>query len=171
MNSAGNNFVVKIPEPLISYEQVLLSQIHFCAKVSHEQYPLCVDNLISLLPIEIKEQVNERYDQILGIIRNHLKKLKLDCCNSLDLYDFCTCLQDDVTITKKEILENIKIETPALYTKYVHILPAVISNILNPTNQPISPWKLKFTIASELLIELGIIAPKPSLSYIGSAEG
>jgi len=64
--------VLKAEEPLVSYEQVLLSQINYCAKVSSEEFPLCVDNLISLLPSELRAEVLREYTEVKSTLKKYI---------------------------------------------------------------------------------------------------
>lgn len=167
--------VLKAEEPLVSYEQVLLSQINYCAKVSSKEFPLCVNNLISLLPSELRAEVLREYIEVKSALEKYiveevkscrLEERGLDCDLEMDIYDACNV-----------VLSKVMAERPDLYMKHGHALGGFILDLIASAgrvqvfNQPIARSELKFSIVLHKLLELQIVAPKSSAIYVGRVEG
>jgi hypothetical protein len=162
--------VLRAEEPLVSYEQVLLSQINYCAKVSKEQYPLCIDNLVSLLPIDLRAVVINEYDQIMKLLNDYIRKEKPECCEINDVIK-CTCCGIESFEIGNRILLMFKEEHPDLYLKHKHVLRRLIPEILNIRGIDVSRSALMFSIMLNLLLELKIIGPKSITPHIGRVKG
>ncbi len=167
--------VLKAEEPLVSYEQVLLSQIDYCAKVSRKEFPLCVDNLISLLPSELRAEVLREYIEVKGTLEKYiveevegctLEEWGLECDLKMRIYDACNV-----------VLNRVMAERPDLYMKHGHVLGGVVLDLLASAGRirdfmsPVARSKLKFSIVLHKLLELQIVAPKSSAIYVGRVEG
>jgi len=162
--------IVKAEEPMVSYERILLSQIDYCGKVSKEQYPLCIDNLVSLLPIDLRVAVANEYDQIMDLIHDYIRKEKPGCCNISDAI-LCFCKGDKLYMIASKILFMFKEEHPDLYLKHRHVLKGSILDILDIERTGVSRNALMFSIVLNLLLELKIIGPKSITPHIGRVEG
>jgi hypothetical protein len=162
--------IVKAEEPMVSYERILLSQIDYCGKVSNEQYPLCVNNLISLLPIDLRATIINEYDQIMDLIHDYIRKETPSCCEIHDTI-LCTCKGDELYKIGDKILSMFKQEHPDLYLKHRHVLKGLILDILDLGRIGISKSALMFSIALDTLIELNIIGPKSITPHIGRVKG
>jgi hypothetical protein len=128
LSNERNRSVLKAEEPLVSYEQVLLSQINYCAKVSSTEFPLCVDNLISLLPSELRAEVLREYIEVKSTLEKYiveevescrLEKWGLDCDLEMNIYD-----------ARNMVLSKVMAERPDLYMKHGHILGGVVLDLL-----------------------------------------
>jgi hypothetical protein len=162
--------IVKAEEPMVSYEKILLSQIEYCGKVSKEEYPLCVNNLVSLLTTELRATIINEYDQIMGLIRGYIEKENIYCCTVSGAI-LCTCCLEDAFKIGAKILRALKEEHPDLYLKHRHVLRGFIIGILNPEWAGVSKSALMFSIVLNTLLELKIIGPKSTPPYIGRVEG
>jgi hypothetical protein len=161
--------IVKAEEPMISYERILLSQIDYCTKVSKEQYPLCIDNLVSLLPIDLRVAVTNEYDQIMDLLNDYIRKERPECCEINDVIK-CFCSAESFEIGNR-ILLVFKEEHPDFYLKHKHILRRLILEILDIRRIDVSKSALMFSIVLNLLLELKIIGPKSITPHIGRVKG
>jgi hypothetical protein len=167
--------VLKAEEPLVSYEQVLLSQISYCAKVSSDEFPLCVDNLISLLPSELRAEVIKEYREVGSTLVKYiveevkgctLEEWGLDCDLKMNIYD-----------ARNVVVSKVRAERPDLYMKHGHVLSDFVLDLLASAARlqdlinPVARSKLKFSIVLRKLLELQIVAPKSSAIYVGRVEG
>jgi hypothetical protein len=166
----NTRFIVKAEEPMVSYERILLSQIDYCGKVSKEQYPLCVENLFSLLPIDLRATIINEYDQIMDLIQDYIRKEKPSCCKINDAI-LCLCKGDKLSMIGSKILHMLKEEHLDLYLKHRHVLKELILDILDFERISVSKSALMFSIVLNLLLELKIIGPKSITPHIGRVEG
>jgi hypothetical protein len=162
--------IVKAEEPMISYERILLSQIDYCSKVSKEQYSLCIDNLISLLPVDLRTVVANEYEQIMNLLHDYIRKERPDCCEISDTI-VCVCGAAELIRIASRILFMFKKEHPDLYLKHKHVLRRVTQEILDMERLGVSIGALMFSIVLNLLLELKIIGPKSITPHIGRVEG
>jgi hypothetical protein len=162
--------IVKAEEPMVSYERILLSQIDYCGKVSKEQYPLCVNNLISLLPIDLRATIINEYDQIMDLIHGYIRKEKPSCCKINDAI-LCFCKGDKLSMLGNKILLMFKEEHLDLYLKHRHVLKELILDILDFERIGVSKSALMFSIVLDTLLELKIIGPKSITPHIGRVKG
>jgi len=163
--------VLRAEEPLVSYEQVLLSQINYCAKVSSESFSLCVDNLISLLPSELRAEVLREYDEIESLLVKHIVEEVKDC-RLEDEHLTCDLALVEALETHDRVVSRVKAEKPDLYLKHGHVLGGLVLDLLiNKPVQHIANYKLKFSIVLHKLLELQIVAPKNAALYVGRVEG
>jgi hypothetical protein len=165
--------VSRIPEPLVSYEYVLLTQVSHCAKTSYAEYPLCVDNLISLLPLELQERVIAEYTRVVRRVLSYIRELNLECCReTLESAGVCYCEGYEEKRALRALLDLVEERGDRELLVYRHILPTLISSIVSahPEKPPVGVWKLKFTIATRLLLESGVIGPKTGALFIGRVE-
>jgi hypothetical protein len=165
--------IVKAEEPMVSYERILLSQIDYCGKASAQQYSLCVDNLFSLLPVDLRVAVANEYDRIFGLIRDYVldyvREKNLHCCKADNDTIQCYCTVEPRMI--QSIAAMFKKEHPDLYLKHRHVLKWVIRETLNMQEPGISKSALMFSVMLNLLIELKIIGPRSTTPHIGRVEG
>jgi len=162
--------IVKAEEPMVSYERILLSQIDYCGKVSKEQYPLCVNNLISLLPIDLRATITNEHDQIMDLIHDYIRKENPPCCKIRDTI-LCVCKVDRLYEIGDKILLMFKQEHPDLYLKHRHVLKGLILDILDFERIGVSKSALMFSIVLDTLLELKIIGPKSITPHIGRVKG
>jgi hypothetical protein len=163
--------VLRVEEPLVSYEQVLLSQINYCAKVSSESFSLCVDNLISLLPSELRAEVLREYDEIESLLVKHIVE-DVKNCRLEDGRLTCDLALVEGFEARDRVVSRVKVEKPDLYFKHGHVLGGLVLDLLiNRPMQPVANYKLKFSIVLNKLLELQIVAPKSAALYVGRVEG
>jgi hypothetical protein len=167
--------VTRAEQPLVSYEQVLLSQINHCSKID-KGFGLCVDNLVSLLPSEIRVEVLNEYDSIIDLlIKCILEETKK--CELKHGFLICHVWDEELQKTWNGALSRVKRERPDLYTKHGHIISDMIlklitdAYILKKIDLSIVPSKLMFSIVLDKLFEKQIIAPKTTAINIGHVEG
>jgi len=167
--------IIRTQEPLVSYEQVLLSQVDYCGKVSITRFPLCVDYLISLLPQELRGRVLERLEEITTIVKSLVLKQPYCFKEQLKL-GICSISGLDYPNHMGSVLEEIRRKHQKLYERYSYILPSVVRAFTyvheDPhTKVPLGIYKLKAALAIEALMEEGIIGPKERALAIGVARG
>lgn len=73
--------VKKVIEPVMSYEELLLNQINYCAKILDDHFMICVNHLMNIIPEEVEEEVLRRFKKIEKSIKNFLNE---DRCRSLN---------------------------------------------------------------------------------------
>lgn len=165
--------IVKAEEPMVSYERILLSQIDYCTKVSKEQYPLCVKNLVSLLPVELRVAVINEYDRIMSLLYDYVRGERPHCCEISDngVSVRCVCGGVDLIDVGNRILFMFMKEHSDLYLKYKHVLGGVVSEILDVSRTGVLKSALMFSIVLDLLLELKIVGPKSITPHIGRVKG
>jgi len=165
--------VLRVEEPLVSYEQVLLSQINFCAKASSEAFPLCVDNLISLLPLELRVEVLREYDEVRSALVKYILEEATDACRVNDVSINCELAWAEMLDIRDRVVSKVKAERPGMYSKHGHVLGGLVLDLLTSGKpvQHLAGYKLKFSIVLHKLLELQIVAPKSAALYVGRVEG
>lgn len=146
-----------------------MSQIDYCTKVSKEQYPLCIDNLVSLLPLDLRVVVTNEYDQIMNLLNDYIRKENPECCEINDVIK-CVCGIEAFEIGNR-ILLMFKEEHSDLYLKHKHVLRRLILEILDIRMIDVSKSALMFSIVLNLLLELKIMGPKSITPHIGRVKG
>jgi hypothetical protein len=171
--SGERKSVLRVEEPLVSYEQILLSQINFCAKVSSEAFPLCVDNLISLLPLELRVEVLREYDEVKSVLVKYILEEAGDACRVNDVSLNCELAWTEMLDMRDRVVSKVKAERPGMYLKHGHVLGGVVLDLLTSGKpvQHLAGYKLKFSIVLHKLLELQIVAPKSAALYVGRVEG
>lgn len=167
--------VLKTEEPLVSYEQVLLSQINYCAKVSGNEFPLCVNNLISLLPLELRAEVLREYTEVKSTLEKYIAEGVKSC--RFEEWGLVCDLKMHIYDAWNVVLSRVMAKRPDLYMKHGHVLGGVVLDLLARAGrvqsfmQPVARSELKFSIVLHKLLELQIVAPKSSAIYVGRVEG
>jgi hypothetical protein len=166
--------VVKAEEPLVSYEQVLLSQISHCSKIRTD-FEFCVDNLVSLLPPELKSEVFKEFNSIIGLLQDYILE-ETNKCKLVGGFLECTVEGDEFLVTWSKTLSRVKKERPDLYFKYRHTIDEMIFRLLisfrpSPFKVDNAYSKLMFSIVIQKLLESQIIAPKNSAIHVGHVQG
>jgi len=171
-----NSSLEKVLEAAISYEQVLLSQISYCAKLTNllnetlsnegTQYIynntrsliICVDNLISLLPKDLRLKVFSREWEIRKRIADYANNYK--------------CLKDD-TCSEKD-LENIELEVLRVMRKelpeYSHIISYIIRSVVRGKASSVGVYQFRLALVVDVLMEEGIIGLKQSSLFVGRVD-
>jgi hypothetical protein len=169
--SGEKRSVLRAEEPLVSYEQVLLSQINYCAKCPPEVFPLCVTNLISLLPFELRVEVLREYDEIKSLLVKYILE-EVKNCRLEDGHLVCGLFWDDMYVAHNKVVSRVNAEKPELYLKHGHVLGGLVIDLLTIDKpvQHIAGYKLKFSIVLHKLLESKIIAPKSAALYVGRVE-
>jgi len=167
--------VLRVEEPLVSYEQVLLSQINYCAKASSKGFPLCVDNLISLLPLELRAELLREYSEIISTLVKYIIEEAAGPCRLKDTSLICELALEDMFEVRNRVVSKVKAEKPDLYLKHGHVLGGLVLNLLT-SNKPeqlqhLADHKLKFSIVLHKLLEQQIVAPKSATLYVGRVKG
>jgi hypothetical protein len=130
---------------------------------------VCVNNLVSLLPIDLRAAIINEYDQIIDLIHDYIRKEKPSCCKITDAV-VCICRIESFKIASK-IMFMFKEEHPDLYLKHRHVLKGSILDILDIERIGVSKSALMFSIVLNTLLELKIIGPKSITPHIGRVEG
>jgi hypothetical protein len=148
--------VRRVDEAQLTYDQIILSQINFCSKISGAAYDACVSNLVSMLPSSLKDEVNKRFITL-------YRAIKTLACNE----------RDELLIGKREvfsIVEKIVLDHPYLY-RYASALPSLIYTLCSKSarikNTARGLYRLWFSIVLEVLEEAGFIGLKGSQVFIG----
>jgi len=171
----------RIPEAVMTYEQVLLSQINHCAKLSgliikagtqtiHRDLDIvvCVNSLQSLLPIELRKKLEERI--------NWFKRWIFERANRYECFRNKTCGKSSEEFKKfKAMVDEIANEASEQFPGYSHIINGFISFLLWPyevqeTFNVVSAWQFKLTLIVDLLAEEGIIGLKQPTLFVGGVK-
>jgi hypothetical protein len=154
-NESKSRFVIGVEEPLVSYEQVLLSQINHCAKVPHELFPLCVDNLVSLLPLELRAEVLREYEEVKGLLVKYIVEVVNECrVENGGLV--CDLPPYEMLVARDRVVNKVKAEKPDLYLKHGHVLEGVVLSLLEGYKQmnSVAMYELEFSIVMDKLEKL-----------------
>jgi hypothetical protein len=153
--------VRRVDEAQLTYDQIILSQIDYCSKVIGVAYNACVSNLVSMLPLSLREEVNKRF---LTLYRT----IKGVACPEAD--------SDDVEQLKRwreagSILWKIIRDHPSLFHHYGSVLPSLIYSLCTKEaalrRHIRGIYRLWFAIVLEVLEETGFIGLKGSQVFIG----
>ena len=166
----------KVLEAAISYEQVLLSQISYCAKLTHlishsygygddvayetdNRFSLsvCIDNLISLLPKNLRIKFFDKEKEI--------KKKILDYASNYECIKNDSCKDNELDMIVSDIRKILSKELP----EYSHLIRYVIEFIINKKSKYnfIKYLQFQLVLIIDTLIEEGIIGLKQSSLFVG----
>jgi hypothetical protein len=171
----------KVLEAAISYEQVLLSQISYCSKLtnlisetfSNEgiQYlrdrrlslMVCVDNLISLLPKDLRLKVFERELRIKREIRERLA----DYARKYGCPKRDTCEEEKIEAIMSEVSRAVNEEIPG----YAHLIRRVVAWFVEGESVlVVCLYQLRLALVVDVLMEEGIIGLKQSSLFVGRVD-
>jgi hypothetical protein len=164
----------KVLEAAISYEQVLLSQISYCSKLTDllsetlssegAQYlrrrylslVVCVGNLISLLPKHLRLKVFSREREIMRRIDGYASKYE---CLKRD-----TCKGEEIEAIISEVSRAMYKEIP----EYAHLINYVVAWFVKEgTASLIGLYQLRLALVVDVLMEEGVIGLKQSSLFVG----
>jgi len=156
----------KVLEAAISYEQVLLSQISYCSKLTNlisetlsnegVQYlrdrslslMVCVDNLISLLPRHLRLKVFERELRIEREIRRRFA----DYASKYECLERDTCKRGEIETIVSEVSRAMRKEIP----EYAHLVRRVVAWFVDGRSASvISLYQLRLALVVDVLMEEG----------------
>jgi hypothetical protein len=166
-------------EAAISYEQVLLSQISYCAKLTHlisysygygddvayetdNRFSLsvCIDNLISLLPKDLRMKFFDKEKEI--------KKKILDYAKNYECVKNDNCKDNELD----EIIPNILGKLSKEFPEYSHLIKYLITYLIREESKYGFVKYLQFRLALiiDVLVEEGIIGLKQSSLFVGRVD-
>jgi hypothetical protein len=166
----------KVLEAAISYEQVLLSQISYCSKltnlasetISSEgiQYlrdnsmslMVCVKNLITLLPKDLRLRVFSREREIEEKIADYASKH--ECFKSK------TCGEKELDVIESAVRKAILKELP----EYTHVIVYPLSLVVRGETSSIGMDIFRLALVVDILMEEGIIGLKQSSLFVGRVD-
>jgi hypothetical protein len=178
MEEGSSVNISKIPEALITYDQVLLSQINHCAKLSglviktgsgtiHREVDLavCVDSLRSLLPITLRKKVEEKIAWY--------RRWVFERASKYECFKKKTCARDIKAFER--MIDEIMNEAVEEFPGYSHVFDGVLYYYLWPYDEhqagPIIKFsQFKLTLIVDLLAEEGIIALKQPSLFVGGVR-
>jgi hypothetical protein len=150
--------VRRVDEAQLTYDQIILSQINYCSKAVGVAYNACVSNLVSMLPLSLREEVNKRFITLYRAIKGVA----------------CPEESEEHLIRRQEafsIVGKIALEHPTLFHRYGSTLPSLIYSLC--TKEAVlrgiatGVYRLWFAIVLEVLEEAGFIGLKGSQLFIG----
>jgi hypothetical protein len=168
----------KVLEAAISYEQVLLSQISYCAKLTHlisysyghgddvvyendNRFSLdvCVSNLISLLPKDLRMKFFNKEKEI--------KKKILNYASNYECIKNDSCKDNELDAIVSDIRKKLSKE---LY-EYSHLIGFLIDYLIKKSNYSFIKY-LQFQLALivDVLVEEGVIGLKRSSLFVGRVD-
>jgi hypothetical protein len=163
----------KVLEAAISYEQVLLSQISYCSKltnlisetISNEgvQYlrnsssslMVCVKNLITLLPKDLRLRVFKREAEIRKRIADYASKYE---CLKRD-----TCKEEEIYAIESAVRRAILKEFP----EYAHVIDFPLNLVIRGGASSVGMNLFRLALAVDVLMEEGVIGLKRSSLFVG----
>jgi hypothetical protein len=150
--------VRRVDEAQLTYDQIILSQIDYCSKVVGVYYNACVSNLVSMLPLSLREEVNKRFLTLYRAIK------RIACPEE----------SEEHLIRSREapsILWKIIHDHPSLFHRYGSTLPSLIYSLCTREARlrgvATGVYRLWFAIVLEVLEEAGFIGLKGSQVFIG----
>jgi hypothetical protein len=172
----GSVKISKIPEALITYDQVILSQINHCAKLSglfietssgtiHRDVDLavCVESLRSLLPLALRKKVEEKIAWYRQWVYERASKY--------------ICFKNKTCASDKEAYKRMinEIISEAEFPGYRHVIDGVVNYFLWPYDKHLAIHIIKFsqfklTLIVDLLAEEGIIGLKQPTLFVGGVK-
>jgi hypothetical protein len=175
-----SNPLEKVLETVISYEQVLLSQISYCAKLTHLisynygygddvayesdnifSLSVCIDNLISLLPKDLRMKFFNKEKEIIRKIKSYVKNYE---CLKND-----SCKDDELEKIKISINVKLSDELP----EYSHLTKYIVEYFITEEESKLISVKYKqfqFALIIDVLMEEGIIGLKQSSLFVGRVD-
>jgi hypothetical protein len=132
------------PVPGITYEEVLLSLLNYCSRFVGAELENCCNNLISVLPLELEEEVSERFRRIDSAVRRYA----------------------DSPVGTSSLVDRVVSENPELarYREYVEYL---LQYYRDPTRYPRGRGLLKLRLVKEVLQEAGLLGLGKSSIKVG----
>jgi hypothetical protein len=150
--------VRRVDEAQLTYDQIILSQINYCSKAVGVAYNACVSNLVSMLPLSLREEVNKRFITLYRAIKGIA----------------CPEESEEHLIRRREapsIVGKIALEHPTLFHRYGSTLPSLIYSLCTWEARvrgiATGVYRLWFAIVLEVLEEAGFIGLKGSQVFIG----
>jgi hypothetical protein len=150
--------VRRVDEAQLTYDQIILSQINYCSKAVGVAYNACVSNLVSMLPLSLREEVNKRFLTLYRAIK------RIACPEE----------SEEHLIRRQEassIVGKIALEHPTLFHRYGSTLPSLIYSLCTREARvrgiATGVYRLWFSIVLEVLEETGFIGLKGSQVFIG----
>jgi len=166
----------KVLEAAISYEQVLLSQISYCSKLtnlinetfsnegvqylrnSSSSLMVCVKNLITLLPKDLRLRVFSREREIEEKIADYASKHKCFKDN--------TCGEKELDAVESAVRKAILKELP----EYTHVIMYPLSLVIRGETSSIGMNIFRLALVVDILMEEGIIGLKQSSLFVGRVD-
>ena len=178
MGEHGGISVARVPEAVLTYEQIILSQINHCTKLTGlvvssntgmvERYTdlnFCVNSLISLLPLEMRLRFKERLDWYRNWVLERARRYE--------------CFKNKTCGENRELLDTmikeIYTEAKQAFPGYSHILNGFVAYVVWPYNQYypyiiIHYHLFRLTLVIDMLAEEGIIGLKQPSLYVGGVK-
>jgi hypothetical protein len=150
--------IKKVIEPVMSYEELLLNQINYCAKILDDHFLACVERLMDIIPKEVEEEVLRRFRKILKPVINFLND---DRCRSLN----SSSNEGKLLRSYVDEIYNSYDEDFRLYERFVYYLVLVYCN--QSSYIPNVKALLKFRIIIDVLEESGLLGLKNKGLYVG----
>jgi len=170
--------VARVPEAVLTYEQVILSQINYCTKLSGlvvssntgtvkrvTDLEFCVNSLISLLPIEMRRKFEER------LLR--FKQWVLERASRYECFKKKTCGEEREYW--ETMIKEIYREAKEVFPGYSHTIVGFIAYVIWPYDEYF-PWiriynsLFELTLIIDMLAEEGIIGLKQPSLYVGGVR-
>jgi hypothetical protein len=149
--------IKKVVEPVMSYEELLLNQINYCAKILDEHFLVCIERLMDIIPKEVEEEVLRMFKKIVKPINNFLNE---DRCRSLN----SSSNEDELLRSYvNEIYKNYD-EDFHLYERFVYYL---VRAYCDRNYISYARALLKFRIIINVLEESGLLGLKNKGLYVG----
>jgi len=166
----------KVLEAAISYEQVLLSQVSYCSKqtnlisetISNEgvQYlrnsslslMVCVKNLITLLPKDLRLRVFSREREIVRRIT--------DYANRYECFRNDTCGEKELDAIESAVRKAIVKEFP----EYAHVIDFPLDLVIRGEASNMGMNLFRLALVVDVLMEEGIIGLKQSSLFVGRVD-
>jgi hypothetical protein len=178
MGEQGGVSVARVPEAVTTYDQVILSQINYCTKLSGlvvststgtvkrvADLEFCVNSLISLLPIEMRLKLEERL--------RWFKQWVLERASRYECFKKKTCGEEREYW--ETMIKEIYREAKEAFPGYSHTINGFIAYVVWPYDQYF-PWIIiynslfKLTLIIDMLAEEGIIGLKQPSLYVGGIK-
>ena len=149
--------IKKVVEPVMSYEELLLNQINYCAKILDDHFMVCVEHLMNIIPKEVEEEVLRRFRKILKSVNNFLND---DRCKSLNS-----------SSNEGELLRSYVNEIYKNYDEDFHLYERFVYHLVLAYCDlgfiSVVRTNLKFRIIVDVLEESGLLGLKNKGLYVG----
>ena len=166
----------KVLEAAISYEQVLLSQISYCSKLtnlisetlsnegvqylrnSSSSLIVCVKNLITLLPKDLRLRVLSRAREIVRRIADYASKYECFRNN--------TCGEKELDAVESAVKRDILKEFP----EYAHVIDFPLDLVVRGGESSVGMNLFMLALVVDLLMEEGIIGLRRTGLFVGRVD-
>ena len=166
----------KVLEAAISYEQVLLSQISYCSKLtnlisetfsnegvqylrnSSSSLVVCVKNLITLLPKDLRLRVLSRAREIVRRIA--------DYANEYECFRNDTCGIKELDAVESAVKRAILKEFP----EYAHVIDFPLDLVVRGGESSVGMNLFMLALVVDLLMEEGIIGLRRTGFFVGRVD-